>query len=342
MYGYKTFYTVTQALIQAPHDYQEIRISDIYTSNRKINYRNRMYNIVNRRLNVAGISVGGKQADAYSFFPEDREQRREIERIADKYRASEKASRSLRVRDDAYRYAIPDYISGLGGAKKKRSTYKYAGFEQLVDISSGVPRYFLDAAQKMFDRQIVNNQSRVSRVVEISPEVQDSIIRDQATDLLFDELEKLKLDTRKVVGKNPAFRLHNLISCLGALFETILLDTRASERRVFSFAISDHASEEVQEVLRLGLTCAYLSRSSIGRKEGFGRTERYVLSRRFAPNWNLDPGGISAYKFLKTVDLEMMMSRPDQFRLMLRRERGSGQSDPLQYEIAFEDEVHND
>ncbi|TCL93581.1 hypothetical protein C8J38_1022 [Rhizobium sp. PP-WC-2G-219] len=324
MYGYKTFYTVAQTRIEAPHDYQELKISDVYTSNIKTNFRDRMYQIVNKRLAKAGFIDGNSAPNARKFFPEDHAQRVAIEKLAKSLRSSSENSRSSRARDDVYRYVIPNYISRLGGISKNRSTYKYSGFDQLVDISSGVPRYFLDAAQKMFDRQLVINQSSRSKILEISPSVQDSVVRDQARELLIEELEKLKLDWKKATGPDIALMLHNLIGSVGALFETLLLNEEASERRVFSFAISDHPDELVQEVLRLGLSCAYFSRSSIGRKEGFGRTEKYILSRRFAPNWNLDPSGFSAYKFLTNADLRAMMTQPEQYRLRLRRNRTAG------------------
>ena len=35
----------------------------------------------------------------------------------------------------------------------QRSTYSYSGFDQLVHISSGLVRYFLEPAAVMFDEQ---------------------------------------------------------------------------------------------------------------------------------------------------------------------------------------------
>jgi hypothetical protein len=58
MYGYKTFYTSNEGRIESPHDYQEIKISDVYTSNRKTNYRDRLREIVRLRLLRSGLVRG--------------------------------------------------------------------------------------------------------------------------------------------------------------------------------------------------------------------------------------------------------------------------------------------
>jgi hypothetical protein len=339
MFGYKTFYTTSDTRIEAPHDYQELRISDVYTSNKKTNYRDRMRSMINRRLMRADITrTKFKIPDVDDFFPEDHHQKIQIDRIKQQKKReieSQGTGRSSRTRDDLYRYVLPDYISSLGGGKRSRSTYKYSGFDQLVDISSGVPRYFLEAAQKMYDRQVVRSGTKAA-IREISAEVQDSVVRDLASELYMDELEKLKMDPKSSAAPDVALRLNNLVGSLGALFEKIMNDPHASERRVFSFALSDYPDTQVEEVLRLGLKYAFLSRSSIGRKEGFGRTEKYVLSRRFAPYWNLDPSGFSAYKFLTNAEIKLMMESPNQYRLQLRRE--NVRYDELQLEMPLTDE----
>lgn len=322
MYGYKTFYTVMDTRIEAPHDYQEIRVSDIYTSNKKLNYRDRMRIMIARRLSRANIVRGNNLIpDVDNFFPEDGRQSLAFEtlRMSKKQQLQRIGGRSSRIRDDLYRYVLPEYMSALGGNRKSRSTYKYCGFEQLVDISSGVPRYFLEAAAKMYDRQLLTAPNVPNAVRSITPEVQDSVVRDLAAELYMGELEKLWMDPKNAASPAVSRGLHNLIGSLGAFFEKQMNDVKASERRVFSFALSDEVSSDVDDVLRLGLRHSYFSRSSIGRKEGFGRTDRYVLSRRFAPHWNLDPSGFSAYKFITNADLEEMIARPDQFRKRLRR-----------------------
>ena len=77
-----------------------------------------------------------------------------------------------------------------------------------------------------------------------------------------------------------------------------------------------------EEVLRLGVRYGYLFQGVIGRKEGAGRAALYILSRRLAPLFNLDPMGFSAYKFLKNDSILTLMNDPEGARLLLRRNRG--------------------
>jgi hypothetical protein len=153
----------------------------------------------------------------------------------------------------------------------------------------------------------------------IASSVQNAVLRELASRVMMDELERLKLsDAREEGASNLAKRLHNLIASLGTLFERLLIDQSATERRYFSFAISDFADDEVSAVLKFGVQNSMFTRTSIGRKEGFGRTDRFILTRRVAPYFNLDPNGFSAYKFLPNSTLRQMMLDPDGYRRDLR------------------------
>jgi hypothetical protein len=76
-------------------------------------------------------------------------------------------------------------------------------------------------------------------------------------------------------------------------------------------------SEETERILTLGVNYAYLHRSTIGRKErGYGRTWLYVLNRRLAPIWRLDPNSFAGYLFIQNKYLAEAMENP---KSILRR-----------------------
>ncbi|MEM6693515.1 MAG: hypothetical protein AAF626_02490 [Pseudomonadota bacterium] len=320
VYKYKTFNTLDQRRIEVAHDFSEIHTIDIYTSDNARFYKDRVTRMVNKRLELHNYqkSSSGKMANAEEFFPEDSKQKAEISKIRNEIRVkgSKLPGRAKRVRDDMYRYSVPEYIRSLGGTRKSRSSYSYSGYDQLINISSGVPRYFLDAAYIMFDRMKASGETDIR---SISPTVQNVVVRELAGRVMMDELERLKLSEAEEHGASDlAKRLHNLIASLGALFEKLLVDQSSSERRYFSFAISDFPDDEVSAVLKFGVQNSMFTRTSIGRKEGFGRTDRYILTRRVAPYFNLDPNGFSAYKFLQNDVLRSMMLDPDTYRKNLR------------------------
>lgn len=310
-YNYKSYYTTNGQTIDTPHDYSEIDIATIYTEdnkNAKQTYYGRIKDIVEKRLIMYNIDT--KVED---FFPPDEKQEKEIKTIEEKYIRlyDEGKGRGYNRTDDARRYARPDFIKSLAGKSKSSYTYSYAGFDQLVNISSGVVRYFLQQSHSMYAHQIAltpDNQPLSC----VTPTVQNDIVRENANRSLFDDLkEYAKEGHEQAYPKEDIEKLSNLIQGLGGLFRKILLSNR-SERRVFSVAISDVPSESVLHIFDIGLQLGYFHRSTIGRKESgsIGRTRLYVLNRRLAPIWNLDPNGFAGYLFVKNFVLENAINNP--------------------------------
>jgi hypothetical protein len=320
---YKTFRTITGENIETPHDFSEVEISDIYTSQRD-RYQKRVFAIVEKRLQLANIKSGPNE-----FFPPDEAQEHEIDLIRERLKQSWSVEgRGARPRDDANRYARPDFIKALEGVRKAGSSYSYAGFDQLVHLSSGVVRYFLEPAALMFGAQEAQNDP--APVKFISPHIQDRIISEEANRFLITEFERLNTDEEvEASQKSRAAKLKNLIDSLGVLFHTILI-SNASERRVFSVAFSTGPDEEVRDVCELGVEYGYLHKSTIGKKEGSGRTLLYILSRRLAPVFRLDPTSFAGYKFITNETARLMISNPKRFQNQLRTRSLDEVIDPTQ------------
>lgn len=326
---YKTFSTISGLPIQSPHDFQAIEVSDIYTT-RWGTYLRRMTEIVSRRLHTAGID-----RTPQDFFPPDSIQEAKIEEIGHRIRSEwTTKGRGYRPHDDSSRYARPEYIRSLGGASKSGSTYSYAGFDQLVHISSGLVRYFLESAAIMYDdqRSILSDK----KIREIRPDVQNKVARQRAYDLLFKEFEnigsEIEVPGSDEPGTIPVAEIHkhmnslrNLISFLGGLFYLKLV-SNDSERRVFSVAVSGPPDHAVSNVFDLGVQYGYFHKSSIGDKDGTGRAMLYVLTRRLAPFFKLDPSSFAGYQWLPSAVLKEAMTNPSR---VLRRLETKGISTEL-------------
>lgn len=313
--AYKTFLTSSRERIEAPHDFRELHVSSIHTgASSSSSYPQWVTKVVQKRLAQQGITVSTED-----FFPEDREQENAIRQIAQgiRQRWENDGGRGYRANDDAYRYARPDYIKSLGGKAKQQSRYRYAGFQQLVHISSGIIRFFLDNAAQMFaQQQLVNQRAEDCEadvpVVEIAPSVQDEVVRTVADSLMLGDLDRLEQEAK--AGSSPSeaneFRqLRNLIRTLGGIFYEILISDR-SERRVFSVALSDDPPDEIMRILRLGVRNGYFYEAAIGSKEGRWRTRRYIMTRRLAPHFKLDPMGFSGYLFVTSELLSSALENP--------------------------------
>jgi hypothetical protein len=320
---YKTYRSVSGMTVSSPHDYSEVNITDIYTSS-KSKYVHLVQNIVHKRLKSAGI----QDVTPCEFFPEDEKQEQEIEAIRQKLLEDWRTSgRGHRPGDDAIRYARPMFIAGLKGQRKSGSTYSYAGFKQLVHISSGLVRFFLEPAALMFNEELAWFGSKPIKFIR--PATQNQIIRDEAAKLIFTEFDKMFKDEESEIGEGwkrsklyeQKMKLQALLAVLGGVFHAKLI-SEDSERRVFSVAFSDTPAPELEELFKLGIQYGYFHRSTIGNKDGTGRTALYILTRRLAPYFTLDPSGFAGYLFVTSARLQEAIADPDKFLRQLKARGG--------------------
>ena len=319
---YKSYLSTDGTLVESPHDYQKIDISDKYTTS-QTTYFKRVREIVEKRLAINGINKTAEQ-----FFPVYAKQEHaiDVERRRLMRLWEEGKGHGNRKEDDALRYARPNYIKHLGGVSKSRSKYMYAGFEQLVHLSSGVVRVFLESASLMYDAA----RKRGSKAIEkegIPYSLQDEVVRSESEAYLFSRFDELGADVRKRHAGNSQSdvkMLMNLIKSMGSTFFNILVSDK-SERRVFSIALSNEPDDEIKHVLDLGVEMGYFQASTIGRKDGAGRTRLYIMNRMLAPQFNLDPTGFAGYLFVTNDALRAAM-----YNQRLLRDDAPDGSDPEQ------------
>lgn len=331
---YKTYLTNNDVLIESPHDYQDVNISYLYTTTAGDFYK-KSVDILKKRLDLCNISV-----DPTNFFPSDKEQDEKIEQERERIRNSS-ITRGNRKDDDVRRYAIPNYIRDLGGTRKSRMTYKYAGLSNITNLSSGIIRYLLDSCAKMYDKASDNGKNKI---LEIKPSIQNDVMRERANFYLYTELKKAErdigtespesTDSGIAITQSPhnlTDKLGNLINAMGKTFHDILvsgthddLSSGRSERTVFSIALSNPNTPdpEITQVFNLGIRLGFFHESTIGNKDGNGRTLLYVLNRCLAPIFTLDPTGFQGYLFMTNADLKKAIMDGKQLR-----EIGDSESD---------------
>jgi len=314
---YKTYFTSTGVLIESPHDYQDVIISDRYTTF-TTDYFGKARDILKKRLKIAKIDIDIK--DYFPcYIPQVEGINAEIEKIKAEYPIK---GRGYREDDDVRRYAIPNYIRNLGNTRKARSTYRYAGLDNIIHLSSGIIRYLLDAVAEMYDEQERRNmRNNVQYVKEIETIIQNEVSRRQADKFLYSELIKTtkNIDNEDEAGIIPiepntdVAKLQNLICAMGRTFHDILVSKR-SERKVFSIALSNVPDAELSRIFRLGVRLGFLHEARIGTKDGSGRTFLYILNRCFAPLFTLDPTSFQGYLFMTNSDLHKAIQTGKQLR----------------------------
>jgi hypothetical protein len=310
-FDYPTFLTSGTRRIESPHDFSRVNLNTIYTHG---DYQDWVKNVVNKRLNAFDIQIS-----AENFFPEDDNQKQQLIKIQAEIESSSwKGPVSSRREDDSYRYARPELIKRLNGQTYR---YLYCGFNPLVDLSNATIRFFLEAASEMYAKQQHRNAGKT--VAYISPRIQDEVLRHRAESLMlanFDEIVRdFAGDSKNAHLVQRVNQVKNLVDSIGAAFFASLIHPTRSERRVLAFALQNEVDKELQEVLKLAVSLNFFSESSLGKKEGLGRTRRYVLNRCIAPYFNLDPSGFSGYFWITSELLKVAIENPARFKDTLRQ-----------------------
>ncbi|WP_148708190.1 hypothetical protein [Haloferax sp. Atlit-12N] len=319
---YETFSTVGRGRIEIPHDYTEVSIDEIYTRNDS-NYAQKVREIANKRLELSEIPANNIE----EFLPKNEFEQELLEEIKEQVaeewvEEDEPGERS----DFINRYANARLFQELADRKNRKS---YAGFENLVHISSGRIRYFLDPCFLMVE-ELKSDGVDVDEMEEIPPRIQDKILREYSRDLLIGEPEKMKKDL-KPERRSHLDKLITLVKSLGQLFYNRLHDKDSREPRIFSFTIREEIDEdsEVKSVLELGRAMQYFQKDTYSSKDGGGREDWYILNRRLAPQFKIDPTGFQGRIRLTQRQLEEGCNDPQEFvrRVLGDDERQSGLED---------------
>ncbi|WP_442496841.1 ORC-CDC6 family AAA ATPase [Methylobacter sp. sgz302048] len=303
---YKTYRTLNGQLIDSTHDYTEVDISTLYTS-QKDHYLRRINDIVSKRLTLAGVDKPPQE-----YFPSDKKQDERISVFKSELKAKwEKGEgKGHRASDDVTRYAIPDYMKSLA-QKKASATYSYAGFKNIVDISSGIIRFFLEPAAQMYS-EAKAQQAQNELLCSIPPAIQDGVLKSWSEEFILSEFEKLKRDAENNDEPSIVSKLYCLINSLGELFRQMLL-SEGSQRRIFSIMVTGKMDETLEHVFELGVEWGYFQRSTAPSKEGYGRQYRFVLSRRLAPYFKLDASSYAGQLSVTVEDLNLACIDSDTF-----------------------------
>ncbi|MCM1500335.1 MAG: hypothetical protein NC124_17885 [Clostridium sp.] len=342
---YKTFVTSTGVFVEAPHDFQEVDISPVYTTDfREGNYYKQAIMVLYKRLQLywgeemyPNSDIREMEKSLEKFFPYYEVQEDAIKMEAKKIKEGYSIDgRGYNRSDDIRRYAIPNYIRSLGGKRKATSTFRYAGLKNIIHLSSGNIRYLLDTVALMYSMELSENQDK--NVKMISTNVQNRALRERAQYYLFKELRR-NMDAEDAVD-NPieitdkplstADKLGNLINAMGKTFYDILVSgdqdnpfSGRAERKVFSIALSNPrmVDEELRKVFKRGVRLGFLQKKTIGTKSGGGRTDLYILNRCFAPVFGLDPTGFQGYLFVTNDDLRKAIYSGKQLKYIDKNEK---------------------
>lgn len=300
---YTTFYTRDRWAIQKIHDYSETILNIVHYS--KKDYKTKIKKIVQKRFAAYGIEID----DIEEFYPIDGKYQEIIDSEKNKL---EKEYADCKTQETFSEYCsrrlMPRVFQYLSGKHKIPSCY--SGFEMLVATSAGIIRNFLEPSEMMYNA--VAEQNKGQKVMNIPASIQEEQINIYS-EQFFAGIYNIPLNNKE--EKDILLKLENLIRSLGNYFRARLLMKDLTEGRIFSFAIKQVEKLEYKErrVLQLAEQYDYLQKSFYSGKDGTNAEEWYLLSRKLAPFFKLDPTALKGRIVFSPLDIQIAMKNPDQF-----------------------------
>ena len=301
--------------IQWPHDYSQIDIDELYSTEHTVYYR-RIKEIANKRLKLAGIDVVIED-----FLLESRSEKKLLREIKKEFREKyekEYAEKYLKIaakdrprKTDFISNRVNKYAQAELFRRLKKTGKSYAGFDNIVQLSSGIIRRFLDIASYMFDEEKMKKKG--GKITQIKLKTQNSVIKNYADDFM-DELEK----KYKALEKEEATRkeakdyknLFTLIEALGEYYKERLMSAQLKEPRVFTFTLKDRGADpRIDKILDIGVNENYFQSYWYSSKRGIGKYRAYSFNRRLCPRYAIDHTSFRGRIELTTAELESAIKK---------------------------------
>ena len=290
--------TSTEGIILEGHDFLTVDMEQ-ELQNRESTFSKWAKEIVSKRLENIGISI-----DPMDFFPANKEQARQLEEYKEKAKKvaeSKYGDNQKSISDYVYKYHRAMYFRERS---EKANNPPYAGFETIVECSTGIIRNLLDPCYWMFDNVIKESPDKITC---IPPAVQNDVISIRSQ-RLWDELSD-GLDTRiPNCSAEQAKQIFYLFDKLMILF-SLRLKADISEPRAIVFSIS--ALEEVEEkqkkalrdLFEIAMKAQYMYMRKRSGKEKGSQVTLYVPNRMLFPARGLDVHGQFSHVSIKAGDL---------------------------------------
>lgn len=321
--GYLTFTTRDGVEIEEPHDYSTVDVDELYTES-KSDYAKKVRLIANRRLELSEVPT----KDIETFLPPDPYQEGLLSEL--RTATAEEwvtAGQPGRQHDFVTRYAMARLFQRLRGTKQRR---RYAGFDSIVHLSSGIVRDFLEPCYLMFGR-LLDQGKQPFEIDRVPPEIQDAVLFQYSEEYLVHRFTNLRQSSEPEKWDDLR-ALEILIGSLGKLFYERLHDPEAREARLFSFTIRGHVPEDLERVLSLGVLYHYFQLRSYSTKEGGGREKWYVLNRRLCPVFKLDPTGFEG-RISLTIELFRLACKDTDRFVRHRLKQGDSSVEPTLFSL---------
>ena len=290
--------TSTEGIILEGHDFLTVDMEQ-ELQNKESTFTKWAKEIVSKRLENVGISI-----DPMDFFPANKEQAKQLEEYKEKARKvaeSKYGDNQKAISDYIYKYHRAMYFRERS---EKANKPPYAGFETIVECSTGIIRNLLDPCYWMFDNVIKESPDKITCIPSA---VQNDVISIRSQ-RLWDDLSD-GLDTRiPNCSADQARQIYSLFDKLMVLFSQ-RLKADISEPRAIVFSISaleeveEKQKKELRDLFEIAMKAQYMYMRKRSGKEKGSQVTLYVPNRMLFPARGLDVHGQFSHVSIKAGDL---------------------------------------
>lgn len=283
--GKKVILSGTDRTYRGGHDYDLVSL-DWTDNGLQTNYRKALEKITEKRLEAESWPAGVKFSSMLSKWDHGEKLRKTIREAAKiEYQQLPDANKPNTFDSYWSKYGNARYFQYLAN---KGIHHHYAGYETVIDVSSGIYRQYLEICGQTVARASSAGW-RPDSGEPIGAGIQDKAVRDYSHAMMH-SLSVTAGDTTALLSGNITITSRHMVTfiqSLTQLFKRRILST-SREPEIFSIAVRDslEANEMAKAILDVASRESILQRRSTDYSPKTGGGERlptYMLNRRLAP-----------------------------------------------------------
>ncbi|OGU54079.1 MAG: hypothetical protein A2V66_09590 [Ignavibacteria bacterium RBG_13_36_8] len=265
--------------IDEGHDFQILNMDELYTTKYRP-YHRKIEKICEKRLLFYKYNLSSEE-----MFPQNENARKDFQEIKDSFQKEyhEQVLRDPSLKRRKWESTISFYYRTLG---KKKQKPDYTGFDNLIHLSSGNVRQFLELCFKIFNLASQNADELIKDQFVIKPSIQEEAISDYCT-MRFENLDK-QIQENFEKDRNLSTRykyLKNLIQNLSQEFKDRIKDENNPSVK-FSFQYSGD-KDQYKKIIQLGQNDDYFQKYFYSSSKHQRPFPTYSLNKAIAAHFGL-------------------------------------------------------
>jgi len=202
--------------------------------------------------------------------------------------------------------------------KEKKIPYRYAGYQDIIDVSSGIIRQYLEICKEIVSKALAERWApRLKR--PISPEIQNDEIRRYSQNMMH-ELSQTAGSTDALLSGDITITSKQMVTLIESLCDLFYyrLHSEVREPEVFTFSIRDtlDANQHAKLLLDVAVRESILHQRDDPyppKTSGGPPLPTYMLNRRLIPRRDLSPRMQGRVEMLAN-DIVRAATEPESFK----------------------------